>query len=131
MARLIRDERSREPVVQRGGTTRRGQQSALLEGGPAAAFAPANRGQRVEAAPGQRLRIAQVSRGVTFCALPMLDSTTLGKCQTQTRQGVVEGVNGGGHAQSMPERDFAPHQECGGEDEEGPKDAHAPDRRAE
>jgi len=103
----------------------------LLEDDPAGAFAPANRGQRVEAAPGQRLRIEQVSRGVTFCALPMLDSTTLGKCQTQTRQGVVEGVNGGGHAQSMQERDFAPHQECGGEDDEGPKDAHAPDRRAE
>ncbi len=75
----------------------------LLEGDPAGTFAPANRGQRVEAAPGQRLRlrIEQVSRGVTFCALPMLDSTTLGKCQTQTRQGVVEGVNSGGHAQSM------------------------------
>lgn len=50
----------------------------LLEGGPAGAFAPANRGQRVEAAPGQRLRlrIEQVSarRNVLRLADARLDN---------------------------------------------------------
>ena len=50
----------------------------LLEGGPAGAFAPANRGHRVEAAPGQRLRlrIEQVSarRNVLRLADARLDN---------------------------------------------------------